>query len=99
LIIGCRIPKNRRSKRWLEERAPKVHENVKRALLIRGGRTNETVMKALKDLNAIKKPDSVMMQKKNILRPFEDQTSLVTICTIQILQVIIPMLLVGSGIL
>ena len=45
-----RKPKNRRSKRWLEERVPKVHENVKSALFIRGGRTNDTVMKALKDL-------------------------------------------------
>ncbi|XP_062510254.1 ribosome production factor 2 homolog [Corticium candelabrum] len=69
-------PKNRRSKRWLEERVPKVHENVKSALFIRGGRTNDTVMKALKDLHALKKPDARMLQKKNILRPFEDQTSL-----------------------
>lgn len=45
-------------------------------MLIRGGKTSETVTQALKDIFVLKKPNAAMMHKKNILRPFEDQTSL-----------------------
>lgn len=34
----------------IEDRSPKVIENTKRALFIRGGRTSELVTQALKDL-------------------------------------------------
>uniref|UniRef100_A0A4W3J2P8 Ribosome production factor 2 homolog n=1 Tax=Callorhinchus milii TaxID=7868 RepID=A0A4W3J2P8_CALMI len=63
------IPKSRRAKRFLENRAPKLIENIKNAMLIKGGNTNETVTQALKDIVSI---HSI----KNITRPFEDQTSL-----------------------
>ena len=43
-------PKNQRVKRALEERAPKLVENEKSAMFIRGGRTSETVTQVLKDL-------------------------------------------------
>ncbi|CAH1800324.1 unnamed protein product [Owenia fusiformis] len=69
-------PKNQRVKRVLEKRQPQVHENTKQAMFIRGGHTSETVTEALKDLYSLKKTDSTMLQKKNILRPFEDMTSL-----------------------
>uniref|UniRef100_A0A4W3JCS5 Ribosome production factor 2 homolog n=1 Tax=Callorhinchus milii TaxID=7868 RepID=A0A4W3JCS5_CALMI len=69
-------PKSRRAKRFLENRAPKLIENIKNAMLIKGGNTNETVTQALKDIYALKKPNAVLYKKKNITRPFEDQTSL-----------------------
>jgi ribosome production factor 2 len=50
-------------------------ENTKSALFIRGGHTSETVTQALKDLSVFKKPEAVVLRRKNILRPFEDATS------------------------
>ncbi|XP_043918667.1 ribosome production factor 2 homolog [Protopterus annectens] len=69
-------PKTKRAKRFLQNREPKLIENVKTAMIVKGGNTNETVTQALKDIYALKKPYAVMYKKKNITRPFEDQTSL-----------------------
>ena len=43
-------PKNQRVKRALEQRAPKLVENEKTAMFIRGGNTSETVTQVLKEL-------------------------------------------------
>ncbi|KAG7508907.1 hypothetical protein JOB18_028386 [Solea senegalensis] len=69
-------PKTKRSKRFLESRAPKLTEDVKTAMIMKGGNTSETVTKALKDIHSLKKPNAVLYKKKNITRPFEDSTSL-----------------------
>ncbi|CAF0776477.1 unnamed protein product [Brachionus calyciflorus] len=65
-------PKTKRGKRFLENRDPKVVENVKKAMFIKGGRTSEKVTKALKQFYMLKSPFSLMLSKKNILRPFDD---------------------------
>jgi hypothetical protein len=41
-------PKTKRGKRFLQNREPKVIENVKQAMFIKGGRTSEIVTKSLK---------------------------------------------------
>lgn len=69
-------PKTQKGRRFLAKREGKLEENTKRVMLIRGGKTSETVTQALKDIFVLKKPNASMMHKKNILRPFEDQTSL-----------------------
>uniref|UniRef100_A0A2K6BUK9 Ribosome production factor 2 homolog n=1 Tax=Macaca nemestrina TaxID=9545 RepID=A0A2K6BUK9_MACNE len=69
-------PKTKRAKRFLEKREPKLNENIKNAMLIKGGNANATVTQVLKDVYALKKPYGVLYKKKNITRPFEDQTSL-----------------------
>ncbi|OXB73982.1 UNVERIFIED_CONTAM: hypothetical protein H355_008841 [Colinus virginianus] len=69
-------PKTKRAKRFLEKREPKLTENTKNAMLIKGGNANSTVTDVLKDIYALKKPFAVLYKKKNITRPFEDQTSL-----------------------
>ena len=46
-------PKNRRVKRALEARAPKLIENTKSALFVRGGHTSGTVTQALKDVVSV----------------------------------------------
>ncbi|EHB00381.1 Brix domain-containing protein 1 [Heterocephalus glaber] len=45
-------------------------------MLIKGENANATVMQVLKDVYALRKPYGVLYKKKNITRPFEDQTSL-----------------------
>uniref|UniRef100_A0A1A8ERG5 Ribosome production factor 2 homolog n=1 Tax=Nothobranchius korthausae TaxID=1143690 RepID=A0A1A8ERG5_9TELE len=69
-------PKTRRSKRFLESRAPKLTENVKSVMIMKGGNTSQTITQALKDVYSLKKPSAVLYKKKNITRPFEDSTSL-----------------------
>ncbi|XP_027947831.1 ribosome production factor 2 homolog [Eumetopias jubatus] len=69
-------PKTKRAKRFLEKREPKLSENIKNAMLIKGGNANSMVTQVLKDVCALKKPYGVLYKKKNITRPFEDQTSL-----------------------
>ena len=69
-------PKSIRYKRLLEERAPKVFENDKRALLIRGASTSEVVRNVLKEFFMLKKPNALLFWKKNALAPFDDSSSL-----------------------
>ncbi|XP_073432105.1 ribosome production factor 2 homolog [Dendrobates tinctorius] len=69
-------PKTRRSKRFLQHREPKLTENDKNAMLVKGGNASMIVTQALKDLHSLKKPNCVMYKKKNMTRPFEDPTSL-----------------------
>ncbi|XP_060711848.1 ribosome production factor 2 homolog isoform X2 [Hemiscyllium ocellatum] len=74
-VPGVCKPKTKRAKRFLEKRDPKIIENTKNAMLIKGGNTSETVTQALRDIYSLKKPNAVLYKKKNITRPFEDQTS------------------------
>ncbi|XP_035584589.1 ribosome production factor 2 homolog [Zalophus californianus] len=69
-------PKMERAKRFLEKREQKLSENIKNAMLIKGGNANSMVTQVLKDVYALKKPYEVLYKKKNITRPFEDQASL-----------------------
>ncbi|KAA8909041.1 hypothetical protein TRICI_004661 [Trichomonascus ciferrii] len=64
------------SKRALEERAPKLVENVKQALFVPGANCNQVLHDAMVDLHALKKPDAKRFTKKNDIRPFEDPSSL-----------------------
>lgn len=45
-----RKPKTKRAKRFLERREPKLTENTKNAMLIKGGNANLTVTEVLKDI-------------------------------------------------
>uniref|UniRef100_A0A7N6BKW9 Ribosome production factor 2 homolog n=1 Tax=Anabas testudineus TaxID=64144 RepID=A0A7N6BKW9_ANATE len=64
-------PKTKRSKRFLERRAPKLSEDLKSAMIMKGGNTSQTVTQALKDIVNL-----CFLFRKNITRPFEDSTSL-----------------------
>lgn len=69
-------PKTKRAKRALEKREPKLVENDKTTMFIKGGQVSETVSQALKDLYLLKKPLAISYRRKNIARPFEDPTSI-----------------------
>ena len=69
-------PKTQKGKRALLEREPKAKENTKEVLFIRGNKTSEVVMEAMKDLCAIKKPHAEFYAKKNDILPFEDHTKI-----------------------
>lgn len=45
-----RKPKTKRSKRFLESRGPKLVEDVKTAMIMKGGNTSQLVTRVLKDM-------------------------------------------------
>ncbi|KAK3985950.1 Brix domain-containing protein [Cladorrhinum sp. PSN332] len=69
-------PKTARSKRALEKRAPKVHENPKKSLFLRGTTCSQITQDAMGDLFALRQVHSKRFTKKNPIHPFEDATSL-----------------------
>ncbi|KNC82146.1 hypothetical protein SARC_05566 [Sphaeroforma arctica JP610] len=72
--------KNARTKRVMDNRAPKVIENPKQTLFVRGNKTGEVVNELLGDLHTLKKPLAVMYKKKNPVLPFDDSSSLEFFC-------------------
>ncbi|KAI0003342.1 Brix domain-containing protein [Russula compacta] len=69
-------PKNARSKRALEAREPKEVEDPRTVIFVRGTHLGEVVNGSMKDLMALKRPHAISFSKKNVVRPFEDATSL-----------------------
>ncbi|KAK4166625.1 Brix domain-containing protein [Cladorrhinum sp. PSN259] len=69
-------PKTARSKRALEKKAPKVHENPKTSLFLRGTTCSQITQDAMGDLFALRQVHSKRFTKKNPIHPFEDATSL-----------------------
>jgi len=66
----------RRGKRVLEKRAPRVVENEKQTVIVKGGKTSEVVSECLRSLYLIKKPLALHLRRRNPLHPFEDDTKL-----------------------
>lgn len=64
--------KNARQKRKMQKAAPKVFENTKQTMLVKGGNVSQTLTNLMHDLNRLKQPNCIMYKKKNIVRPFED---------------------------
>ncbi|KAI1342448.1 Brix-domain-containing protein [Xylariaceae sp. FL0016] len=69
-------PRNARSKRALEKKAPKVVENPKTALFLRGTTASQIVQDALSDLYSLRQPLAKKFTKKNDIHPFENPQSL-----------------------
>lgn len=69
-------PKSKAHQRFLENRDPKLIENDKKCLFLRGGNTSELTTKVMKMLFQFKKQTGVQFHQKNMLRPFEDPSSL-----------------------
>ncbi|KAK4132486.1 Brix-domain-containing protein [Trichocladium antarcticum] len=69
-------PRNARSKRALEKRAPKAVENPKTALFLRGTTCSQILQDALGDLHALRQVHAKRFHKKNPVHPFEDSSSL-----------------------
>jgi len=67
-------PKTQRGKRFLRGREPKVFENTKQAMFIKGGNTSQVITSLLKEFHQLKRTDAIMYKRRNILRPFEDET-------------------------
>lgn len=73
--MSTRIAKTQRAKRALSVRAPKVHENPKSLVCIKGPSSSALVGDALRSLHKLKTPRSKLLRKNNLTRPFEDASS------------------------
>ncbi|KAK0618579.1 Brix domain-containing protein [Bombardia bombarda] len=69
-------PRTARSKRALEKRAPKITENPKKALFLRGTTCSQIAQDAMADLFAMRQIHAKRFHKKNPVHPFEDSSSL-----------------------
>ena len=72
--------KTARGRRALEKMAPKLNENPRTALVLRGQKTSALVNQALTDLYMLKKPFSKHFTRHNAVHPFEDPTPLEFLC-------------------
>lgn len=68
-------PTTARTKRFLDERAPKLVENTKLAIFVKGQTANAFIQKVTNDLMTLKKPDARAFSKRNKILPFEDPSS------------------------
>nr|CCC91208.1 putative ribosome biogenesis protein [Trypanosoma congolense IL3000] len=71
-----RAPKSLKTRRALKKYEPKVVENPKKILFLRGTRTSSVVNDAVVDLTAVTKPYSKRLQKRNAFHPFEGREHL-----------------------
>ncbi|VDN29778.1 unnamed protein product [Dibothriocephalus latus] len=73
-------PKTHRGRKSLQEREPRVYENDKQTLLIRGAHTSQIVHDFLTDLLLLKKPLVDKLKWKNSVLPFEDASFIERMC-------------------
>lgn len=76
MSLSARVPKTQRARRALDARGPKLHEGTKQLMSLKGPKTSDIVNHALRDLHKLKAPDSKLLSKKNLTRPFEDISSI-----------------------
>lgn len=65
-----------RIERILKKRQPLVIENNKKALIMKGHHTSDTICSVLSDIYGLTKPNSKMLSRKNEILPFEDANSI-----------------------
>ena len=78
--IDPKRAKTARGKRALRNMAPKLNENPRTALLVRGQKTSAVVNAALTDLFMLKKPHAKHFTRHNAVHPFDDATPLEFLC-------------------
>lgn len=74
--VTSKNAKTHRARRALKERESKIVENEKSALHLKGPNCSDIVVTALKDLCKLKEPAAKMLTKRNMTRPFEDQSTM-----------------------
>jgi ribosome production factor 2 len=71
-----RTPKSIQSRRAVKRYGPKVFENTKKTLFLRGQNTSDVVVDAMNDLYCLLVPHAKRLQKRNAFLPFESRENL-----------------------
>lgn len=77
----ARKAKTAKGKRFLKNRAPKIIENPKGVLFMRGNKSTNDVTALLNDLYGIRKPLATLFSRKHAEQPFEDISGIEKLCT------------------
>ena len=72
--------KTARGRRILRNMAPKLAENPRTALIVRGQKTSAMINQCLTDLFVVKKPNAKHFTRHNAVHPFEDVMPLEFLC-------------------
>lgn len=80
LANRAKKPTTQRGRRYVEQRAPKLVENDKSTIFVRGGHTSEVITTCLKDLFQLKKSVGMCLKNRNPFHPFEDESGLEKFC-------------------
>ncbi|KAJ8673465.1 hypothetical protein QAD02_004727 [Eretmocerus hayati] len=67
-------PKTHKGKKAILKREPKIIEDTKQTIFVKGLKTTPILQSCLKDLHTLKKPDGQILQRRNEVHPFEDPT-------------------------
>ncbi|KAA3675128.1 ribosome production factor 2 [Paragonimus westermani] len=73
-------PKTHKGKKILESKAPKIVENDKKTLVLKGGHTSQLVNDFLNDLCSLKNPLIFKLKWHNPILPFEDISFVEKMC-------------------
>lgn len=79
-VLSKRAPKTRKGKKILKDREPKIVEDAKTALIIRGNKSSNDVSNLLRDLHALRSQLSTLFMRKHEAHPFEDSKRLEQLC-------------------
>ncbi|CAE7949747.1 Rpf2 [Symbiodinium sp. KB8] len=79
-VLSKRKAKTHRGKKILREREPKVLEDAKTALVIRGTKTSNDMTNFLRELYLLRSPLSMLYMRKHEEHPFEDSHKLEQLC-------------------
>jgi hypothetical protein len=78
--IDPKRAKTARGRRALQKMAPKLDENPRTTLVVRGQKTSAVINSALTDLFMLKKPNAKHFTRHNAVHPFEDAAPLEFLC-------------------
>eukprot|EP00397_Hematodinium_sp_SG-2012_P037375 GEMP01040497.1.p1 GENE.GEMP01040497.1~~GEMP01040497.1.p1 ORF type:complete len:345 (+),score=68.04 GEMP01040497.1:61-1095(+) len=79
-IFNERKAKTAKGRRVLRERAPKVHENSKRSLILRGLKSTPDISNLLEELHNLRKPIDKLYAKRHDVHPFEENADIEKMC-------------------
>jgi len=79
-VLSKRKPKTRKGKKILQDREPKVTEDAKTALIIRGASTSNDMTTLLRELHLLRSPLAMLYMRKHEEHPFEDCSKVEVLC-------------------
>merc|ERR1711991_483384 len=73
MLYAVKEPKNKKAKRALMAREPKMVENEKKAMMLHGHSCSQLIKQFLDEMAALKQPNVIKLSRKNKILPFEDE--------------------------
>lgn len=78
--LGSRTPKTHRGRRVLKKRLPKIVEDPRSLLVIRGQKCSNDATMLLRDLHKVRQPLATLFMRKHGEHPFEDTAHIENMC-------------------